>query len=432
MVDSVVQLPIVVDLVLPVLVPAPGCEPYRRFFVLEWGSIFKKSVDDQGCLHSFVLILVEVRDRAVEWRQDDGLFRFIAQSLVDGVQVELGEAVPWLHFIVDLFRSVQLPWIVVDKFSLHNVFFLLVEDLTWVLGELQPWMSQDLLDGDSPFGVCFEHRSHQGLGIVCYLFLQVVLAFDDHLVQFFHVAGFEGDSATKHGVQYYASAPDISFESHVPLLLENFRSDVGWRPTLFPHYITRLDELADSKISNFHVTFTIKQDVVELDVSVKNALSVDVAKALDDLPEDHFCNVFVQLLPLSDVVEEVTTSAQLHRQQHVPLCLEGLVQFHDALVPEPQQYPNLVHDLRFLFLISHEFLVDALQSDQLPRQLVHTQTYFSKGSSSKHFASSVEVRSGLWCISLLQEGLPDQARNLHHLSGSRREGRVCVPQAVTT
>jgi len=238
-------------------------------------------------------------------------------------------------------------------------------------------------------------------------------------VQFFHVAGFEGDSTAKHGVEYYTSAPDISFESHVPFLLEDLRSDVGWRPTLLMHYITGLDELADSKISNFYVAFAIEQDVVELDVSMENTLSVDVAKALNDLPEDHFCNIFVQLFPLSDVVEEVTASAQLHRQQHVPLCLEGLVQFHDALVPEPQQYADLVHDLRFLFLISHEFLVDALQSDQLPGQLVHTQAHFSKGSSSKHFASSVEFWCGLGCISLLQERLSDQARNLHHLFGSR-------------
>jgi len=165
-VDSIVQLSVVVDLVLPVLIPAPGCEPYRCFLVLERGCIVKKSVDDQGCLHSFVLILVEIRDRAVEWCQDDGLFGFIAQSLVDGVQVELGEAVPWLHVVVDIFRSVQLLRIVVDELPLHDVFFFLVEDLATFLRELQPWMLQDLLDGDSPFWICFEHRSQQGLGIV--------------------------------------------------------------------------------------------------------------------------------------------------------------------------------------------------------------------------------------------------------------------------
>lgn len=140
MVDSIVQLSVVVDLVLPVLISAPGCKPHRCFFVLEWSCIIKESVDDQGRLHSFVVILVEIRDGAVERCQDHGLFGLISQSLVDGVQVELGEAVPWFYIVVDLFRSVQLLWVVVDELPFHDVFFLLVEDLTWVLRELQPWM----------------------------------------------------------------------------------------------------------------------------------------------------------------------------------------------------------------------------------------------------------------------------------------------------
>ena len=52
---------------------------------------------------------------------------------------------------------------------------------------------------------------------------------------------------------------------------------------------------------------------------------------------------------------------------------------------------------------------------------MHTQAHFSKGSSSQHFASSVEVWGGLWRISFLQERLSDHAWNVYHLSGSRWE-----------
>jgi hypothetical protein len=46
---------------------------------------------------------------------------------------------------------------------------------------------------------------------------------------------------------------------------------------VFPHDFVLLNQLGDTEISNFDITFTVKEDVIQLDVSVDNVLGVDVA-----------------------------------------------------------------------------------------------------------------------------------------------------------
>jgi hypothetical protein len=59
-VNSVIKLAIVVDLILSVLVSASCSESDSRFFILQWRSVFKQSVDNERGLHAFPLFLVKV------------------------------------------------------------------------------------------------------------------------------------------------------------------------------------------------------------------------------------------------------------------------------------------------------------------------------------------------------------------------------------
>jgi hypothetical protein len=50
------------------------------------------------------------------------------------------------------------------------------------------------------------------------------------------------------------------------------------------------------------LTLAIKKNIVKLDVSMKNALRVKVAKALNDLLKEILGDVLIKLLPLSHIV----------------------------------------------------------------------------------------------------------------------------------
>lgn len=59
------------------------------------------------------------------------------------------------------------------------------------------------------------------------------------------------------------------------------------------HDVSWFDKLGDAKVCNLDVSLTIKEDVVELDVSMKDPLSVDVPKSFDDLFEEHFSDILI-------------------------------------------------------------------------------------------------------------------------------------------
>jgi hypothetical protein len=78
------------------------------------------------------------------------------------------------------------------------------------------------------------------------------------------------------------------------------------------HNIPRFDQLTDSKISNFDVSLSIKQDIVKLDISVQNPLLMDVTETFNELLENDFRRDLIQLLSLSNIVKQISTSTELH------------------------------------------------------------------------------------------------------------------------
>ena len=91
-------------------------------------------------------------------------------------------------------------------------------------------------------------------------------------MQVFHVVGFERHCAKEQGKQDDTCTPQISLESLVTLVFDDLRSDVGGSTTLLVHDLTRFDSLGHTKISDLDQAFTVKKDVVKLDVSMYDIL----------------------------------------------------------------------------------------------------------------------------------------------------------------
>ena len=76
MVDTVIELTVVVDLVLSILVAAPGCKLNEGFLL-----------DHRGLFTVDFFKLAVVTHRAVEWGKDYGLRRGISQGRIHRVKV---------------------------------------------------------------------------------------------------------------------------------------------------------------------------------------------------------------------------------------------------------------------------------------------------------------------------------------------------------
>ena len=99
----------------------------------------------------------------------------------------------------------------------------------------------------------------------------------------------------------------------------------------------------------------------------------------------------------------------------MPLCFKSFIKLNNTLMPQSQQYSDLMHNFRFLFLICHEFFVDTFQRNKFSCHFMHTQTNFSKGAATKHFTCSVEMSGGFWCIFFFLERLFNQIRQFNNL-----------------
>ena len=256
-------------------------------------------------------------------------------------------------------------------------------------------MLVDLADRDALLRVDLEQTSEKVTGLCRDVFLQQVLAFEDELVELVHRLRLERHSSVEHCEQDNACTPQIDIEA-VAAVPQNFRRDVGRRTALLAHDLVRLDLSRDAKVGNLDVTFAVKQYVVQLDVSVGHVLRVDVTQAVDDLPENLLRERLLQSASLSDIVEQVAASAQLHDDDDVFLSLERLVDLDHVVVPQLQQQVHFFHQLRLLHFVSQVRLVQRFEGHQLSDQLVHGQVDFAEGAAAEHFADPVEsdVRGG--------------------------------------
>ena len=139
-VDTVVELAIIVELVLAVDLPAQATETKNQLLVKH--HRLDTSLEN---LHIFAL-------GRVEWSQDNGFLRAVLQSVVNGVNVVLSEAVYWIL----VFVSVVTTRVIVSVFLLYHLSFLVVEKLKRLVIVLEPRVSKNLFEGQSFVRVYFQ------------------------------------------------------------------------------------------------------------------------------------------------------------------------------------------------------------------------------------------------------------------------------------
>ena len=176
-------------------------------------------------------------------------------------------------------------------------------------------------------------------------------------MEFIDTGSLEGDCSIEHGKQNDSSTPKIDTKSIPMLVLENLRGNISRGTTLLPHLDTWLGLLADTKVRNFDRPLSIKEDIIQLDISVPHIFGMNVLKSFDNLLKYFFGIWLLQPPPFPDIVEQVSSGAQLHDDDDVLVGLDGLVNFDHVIMPEFQKEIDLLHQFLLLHLISKALLI---------------------------------------------------------------------------
>ncbi len=136
---------------------------------------------------------------------------------------------------------------------------------------------------------------------------------------------------------------------------------------------------------------SIKQDVVQFDVSVDHPVVVQVGNSLHDLLEHELGILLAELPALANVIEEVTTRAELHDNQMVFISVECLEELHNVGVAQHLEDADLIAHLLLTALILHELHVDGFNGDQTAGKPMETQVHSPERSFTQHFTNLVQA-----------------------------------------
>lgn len=85
-----------------------------------------------------------------------------------------------------------------------------------------------------------------------------------------HVLCFEGNCAAEHGIKQHSQTPCIRCKTFIAAVRNNLWSDISWSPTLLGDLLILFNYSADAEIANFDLAIIVKQDIVQLNISMQD------------------------------------------------------------------------------------------------------------------------------------------------------------------
>ena len=147
------------------------------------------------------------------------------------------------------------------------------------------------------------------------------------------------------------------------------------------------------------------------------APAVTVSNAVHHLLEHLLRSVFVEMLSLLDVLQEVASVSILHHEEEVLGTLEHFEEADDVGVPDLLEDVDLLHDLLLGVSVLHVGLVDRLDSDLSTSELVDTEGDLPESTLADGVDEFVELlRCGRQLLILLDVEfvVPNEALPLLH------------------
>ena len=142
----------------------------------------------------------------------------------------------------------------------------------------------------------------------------------------------EGEAAVQEGVEQHSCGPDICRWAGVLDLGDDLGRHVGRRAAEHPDLLVIRNASREAEVDELHILVLVEEDVLQLDVSVGNALAVAVLQCHQDLAEDAAGLLLIELLVdhLFEVGVQASSRDVLHDQVDVRVRLKGLDELDDV------------------------------------------------------------------------------------------------------
>lgn len=150
--------------------------------------------------------------------------------------------------------------------------------------------------------------------------------FQDELMQLFKRLRFERHCPIEHRVEQHSKGPHVHEESFVALVDDDLWCEVSRRAALLLDNLTFLDDLRHSEVANLDSFLAVKQNIVELDVSMDNRAAMDVRQSVEYLFENELAIALLQRPALFNQSQQVAAARILHDHQEVLLRFKDLEQ----------------------------------------------------------------------------------------------------------
>lgn len=147
-----------------------------------------------------------------------------------------------------------------------------------------------------------------------------------------HRPSLEWNCSIQHGKKDDASGPKITLSVISIFVPQNFWCYVSWGTTLLFHFVSGLNLFWDTKVSYFDLSFTIKKNVIQFDVSMCDIFWVNVSQTSYYLLENFLCKRLFESPTFSDIVKKITTSTKLHDNDDMLLGLDSFIDLDYMIV----------------------------------------------------------------------------------------------------
>mmetsp|Transcript_39519 Transcript_39519/g.92956 ORF Transcript_39519/g.92956 Transcript_39519/m.92956 type:complete len:269 (+) Transcript_39519:530-1336(+) len=209
--------------------------------------------------------------------------------------------------------------------------------------------------------------------------------------------------ATEEDVEYHSNRPDICLRTIIlpVVVIENLRSDVGWRAARAIQLLACCELCGQTEISKLDIALLVKQDVIRLYVSMYNSILVTEVNSLQNLSKDPLRLLLRQPSIIGTTFEDVIQprGGILHDHMGCPASANDIVNLHDVLVLQTAMVLDLVAQILF----PHPTLSNDFHGDFLTCSTVRPEPDIGKRSSAKDRAQPVAANMLLLFGSLVAQ-----------------------------
>ena len=253
---------------------------------------------------------------------------------------------------------------------------------------LEPGLLDDLFEGESLLGVHRQQAHDNAHGVKSQERGDLIVAFEDFLVQKRCLLFFERQIATDHGIQGNAAGPDIHGEALVSQSLHHLRSCVagttacGIEKYFIPFCV--LIDVREAKVYYFDCfAVFVEQQVLRFDVSMRNLVPVEEFYTLNKLIVEE-CSFSFRESPFAHyVVKQLTSLSILHDHVDRVLRLNYLVKLDNIPVLHLSQNPDFTLHAALVSQLSNLLPMNNLDRNFLFCAHVDAKLHFTEGALAK-------------------------------------------------